>query len=147
MIFLSPISSNCQLPKFIKISLAILHESVVISYIYNDNKTLLSLNQCILQMSHSYISQESKLPNKNDKKLQQFLRPSILYHEKIKSNDNKIVLSLHQDILRIVYKSTKVDYVLLAPLLFLFCLQDIIVQLIACFDQVVYFFYLCIALE
>ena len=125
--------------------MAILHESVVISY--NDNKTLLSLYKCILQISNSYIYQESKLRNKKDKKLQQFLRPSILYHEKIKSNDNKIVLSLHQSILRIVYKSTKVDYVLLAPLLFLFCLQDIIVQLIACFDQVVYFFYLCIALE
>ena len=116
-------------------------------YIYNDNKTLLSLYKCILQISNSYIYQESKLRNKKDKKLQQFLRPSILYHEKIKSNDNKIVLSLHQSILRIVYKSTKVDYVLLAPLLFFFCLQDIIVQLIACFDQVVYFFYLCIALE
>ena len=127
--------------------MAILHESVVISYIYNDNKTVLSLNQCILEMSNSYIYQESKLRNKKNKKLQQFLRPSILYHEKIKSNDNKIVLSLHQNILRIVYKSTKVDYVLLAPLLFFFCLQDIIVQLIACFDQVVYFFYLCIALE
>ena len=109
--------------------------------------TRLKLYQCILQISNSYIYQESKLRNKKDKKLQQFLRPSILYHEKIKSNDNKIVLSLHQSILRIVYKSTKVDYVLLAPLLFFFCLQDIIVQLIACFDQVVYFFYLCIALE
>ena len=116
-------------------------------FIYIHDTTVLSLNQCMLQMSNSYIYQESKLRNKKDKKLQQFLRPSILYHEKIKSNDNKIVLSLHQSILRIVYKSTKVDYVLLAPLLFFFCLQDIIVQLIACFDQVVYYFYLCIALE
>ena len=131
----------------IKVALTIIHESVVISYIYNDNKTVLSLYQCILQISNNDIYQESKLRNKKSKKLQQFLRPSILYHEKIKSNDNKIVLSLHQSILRIVYKSTKVDYVLLAPLLFFFCLQDIIVQLIACFDQVVYFFYLCIALE
>ena len=110
-------------------------------------QTVLSVYQCILQISENHIYQESKLHNKKGKKLKQFLRPSILYHEKIKSNDNKIVLSLHQSILRIVYKNTKVDYVLLAPLLFFFYLQDIIFQLIACFDQVVYFFYLCIALE
>ena len=130
-----------------------IHQGIINNYTWISGdfiyrrETVLSVYQCTLQISENYIYQESKLHNKKGKKLQQFLRPSILYHEKIKSNDNKIVLSLHQSILRIVYKNTKVDYVLLAPLLFFFYLQDIIFQLIACFDQVVYFFYLCIALE